>query len=107
MKITNIFLLSIVVLLFSCSDDDNTPLPTSEGMVVSWQVTAIDYSGTSTTTYEGESYKATYTGKGKDMDYTTTFNTDPNTVANEGSYTIELKTTMEGQSTTEDYVYDG
>lgn len=103
MKITKFLLfISIVVVLFSCSEDES-PLPTSEGMIGTWALTAIDYSGTTTTSYAGQSAKATFTGKGKDMDYTTTFNADPNTITSTGGYTIELKTTMGGQTTTEDY----
>ena len=40
------------------------------------------------------------------MDLITTFNSTPNTVTSEGSYTIVLKTTYMGQSTTEEYDVD-
>ncbi|HEY3402151.1 MAG TPA: hypothetical protein VGK59_02125 [Ohtaekwangia sp.] len=105
MKITKLFLLGIAALLFSCSDDE-APLPTADGMIGVWNVTAVDYSGTSTTTFEGQTMKATFTGKGKEMDYTTTFSSSPNTVVSQGSYVIELKTTMAGQTTTEDYEFE-
>jgi len=106
MKITKLFALSIAVLLFSCGEDDEPKLPTVEGMVATWNVTNIDYSGTTTTSYAGQTATANFTGVGKDMDYTITFSTSPNTVVSEGGYTIELTTTVAGQSTTEDYEFD-
>jgi hypothetical protein len=105
MKITKLLFLSIVVILFSCSEDED-PLPTSEGMVGTWSVTGITYKGTTTTSGNGMNVKADFTGTGKEMDFTTTFDSDPNTVTSEGSYVIELKTTVMGQSTTEDYTFN-
>ncbi|HYF71137.1 MAG TPA: hypothetical protein VD884_23575 [Ohtaekwangia sp.] len=107
MKITKFFFVSLLVLFFSCSEDEPSPaLPTVEGLTGSWNMTAIDYSGTSATTFEGSTIKATFTGKGKNMDYTTAFSMDPNAVVSEGSYTIELKTTVAGQTTTEDHEFN-
>lgn len=100
-------MVSLAVLFFSCSDDEPTPaLPTVEGLTATWDLTAIDYSGTTATTFEGSTIKATFTGKGKNLDYTTTFSVDPNTVVSQGSYTIELKTTVAGQTTTEDQEFN-
>lgn len=104
MKLTNLLLICLAV-LFSCSDDDD-PVPTSQGMVGTWSITAVDYRGTTTTTSQGGSVKADYTGTGKDIDVTVTFNENPNTVTSEGSYVIVLKTTMQGQTTTEEYPFD-
>src|SRR5690349_21529334 len=106
MKIIKLFFLGIAVLFFSCGSDDEAPLPAIEGMVGTWNVTAIDYSGTTTTSAAGQSIKATFTGKGKDIDYTTTFSVEPNEVVSNGDYVIELKTTVMGQTTTEDYYFD-
>ena len=105
MKITKFLLLSLAVIFLSCSEDED-PKPTSEGMVGNWAITALDYKGTTTTTAQGASIKADFTGTGKDMDLITTFNSTPNTVTSEGSYTIVLKTTYMGQSTTDEYEMD-
>ncbi len=105
MNYTRLLLLALFVVLFSCSDDE-APLPTSEGMLGTWSVTAISYKGSTTTTVSGVSIKADFTGTGKDMDLTTTFSENPNTVTSEGSYTIVLTTTMLGQTTTEEYPFD-
>jgi hypothetical protein len=105
MKITKFLLLSLAVIFLSCSEDEDI-IPTSEGMVGDWAVTALDYKGTTTTTAQGVSMKVDFTGTAKDMDLITTFNSSPNTVTSEGSYTIVLKTTYMGQSTTEEYEMD-
>ena len=105
MKITKLLLLSLSVILFSCGDDEDFK-PTSQGMVGAWQITAVDYKGTTTTTAQGMSIKADFTGTGKDMTLTTTFAASPNTVTTQGSYTIVLKTTIAGQTETEEYPVD-
>lgn len=103
--ITKIFLLILPVVIFSCSKEDD-PIPTSEGMVGEWSMTALSYKGSTTTKVSGFSAKADFTGTGKDIDFVTTFTADPNNVSSEGSYTIVLKTTIAGQSTTEEVPLD-
>jgi hypothetical protein len=103
MKISKLLFLAIAVFFLSCGDDDKDPVPTGDGLAGSWTATAVDYSGTSTTKYMGETLgDATFTGTGKDMDLTLTFNENPNTYVSKGSYTIALKTTMAGMTTNED-----
>jgi hypothetical protein len=104
MKITKLLLFSLAIIFLSCSKDDD-PKPTSQGMVGAWAVTAVDYKGSSTTTAQGTSIKADFTGTGKDMSLTTTFHENPNTMTSTGSYTIVLKTTMMGQTTTDEYPF--
>jgi hypothetical protein len=101
MKITKFLLLSLAVIFLACSEDDD-PKPTSEAMVGNWAITALEYKGTTTTTAQGATIKADFTGTGKDMDLITHFKANPNTVTSEGSYTIVLKTTYMGQSMTEE-----
>jgi len=106
MKITKLLLLSIAVILFSCSKDED-PKPTGEGLLGTWTLTGLNYYGTTTTRASGMTVEADFTGKGKDMDCTTTFEASPNTVTSQGSYIIELTTTVSGQpSTTDDYEFD-
>ena len=105
MKITKLFLLSLAVIFLSCSEDEEL-IPTSEGMVGNWTATSLDYKGTTTTAAQGATIKVDFTGTGKDMDLITTFDSNPNTVSSEGSYTIVLKTTYTGQSTTDEIEMD-
>jgi len=102
MKITKLFLLGLAVIFLSCSEDED-PKPTNEGMLGEWAATALDYKGTTTTAVQGVSTKVDFTGTGKNMDLTTTFEANPNTVTSEGSYIIVLKTTYMGQTTTDEY----
>jgi hypothetical protein len=101
MKITKLLLIGLAAISFSCSDDEDF-VATSEAMAGDWVITALDYKGTTTTTAEGVSLKADFTGTGKDMDLITSFDVSPNTVTSEGSYTIVLTTNFMGQSTTEE-----
>ena len=105
MKTTKLLFLSLAVIFFSCSEDDE-PLPTSQGMVGTWTMTAVDYRGTSTTTVMGVTAKADFTGTGKDISVMSTFNENPNTVATEGSYIIVLTTTSMGQTHTDEVAFE-
>jgi hypothetical protein len=104
MKITKLLFLGLAVVFLSCGEDD--PKPTSQGILGTWALTAVEYTGTSTTTAQGTSIKADYTGTGKDIQVTTTFNGNPNTVTTEGSYIIVLETTMMGQTSTDEFPFD-
>lgn len=87
-------------LLVSCTKNDQTkPLGSIEG---TWKVTVISYAGTSTTHVAGQTVKADFKGKGKDMDLTLTFSKNPDVYVAKGSYRIEMHTMVEG----EDYPTD-
>jgi hypothetical protein len=100
MKITKLLLICVAALLFSCSDDDDDVKATVQGMIGEWNITDLDYNGTTTTSAQGMNITANFTGTGKDMDLTTIFTASPNTVTTEGSYTIVLESTTLGQTTT-------
>ena len=53
------------------------------------------------TSGQGQNISATFNGEGYDVDYTLTFTENPNKVVSDGSYSIELTTTANGQSTTQ------
>jgi hypothetical protein len=105
MKLTKLLLLGIAVVFLSCGDDDD-PQPTAEALVGSWAITALDYEGTTTTTANGMTISADFEGVGKDMNLVTVFGSNPNTVSNSGSFTIELTTTLAGQSFTEEHMFN-
>lgn len=95
-------LLGLTILIFSCSKENETPY--DESMVVgNWQLTSIDYSGTSTTSILGIKAVTNFTGKGIDMDFKVGFVDDPNEYISMGDYNIELTTELAGQITTEIY----
>ena len=96
-----IFFTTLISLTFSCSSDDDNQ-PANNGNIVGvWKGTAVDYSGTTTTTAQGQSVTATYVGEAYDIDYTLTFTDNPKKVVSAGNYSIELTTTVYGQTTTQ------
>jgi hypothetical protein len=105
MKIANLFLFSLAVLLFSCGKDDD-PVPTADGLIGVWTVTAMEYGGSTITTVSGIKITADFTGAAKDKDMTVTFSQNPKKVTSQGSYTIELTTVTQGQSFTQDYTFN-
>jgi hypothetical protein len=107
MKITKLLFLAVAVFFLSCGDDkDEDPVPTGD-LAGSWNVTAIDYAGTSSTVVMGIESKATFTGTGKNMNLIVTFTEDPNKFTSQGDYVIALKTTIQGQTIDTDYPVTG
>lgn len=102
MKIIKLLMVVGVITFFaSCTEDDNSP---SGGLIGTWKVTALDYSGTSTATIQGfPATTTTFTGTGTDMDLTITFKENPNEYKTAGDYSINLETTTLGQTTTESW----
>jgi len=104
MKIFKLILFTAFIsLTISCSkDDDNPAQPTNNGEIVGvWRGTAVDYTGNTTTSGQGQTITADYVGEAYDIDYTLTFAENPQEVTSDGSYSIELTTTIYGQSTTQ------
>ncbi|HNP67214.1 MAG TPA: lipocalin family protein [Aequorivita sp.] len=103
MKIFKLILFTAFIsLTISCSKDDNNPALENNGNIVGvWKGTTVDYSGATETSGQGQNISATFNGEGYDVDYTLTFTENPNKVVSDGSYSIELTTTANGQSTTQ------
>ncbi|MFK5983720.1 MAG: lipocalin family protein [Flavobacteriaceae bacterium] len=86
----------------SSSDDDNGDTGSGEvdaELVDMWIGSTVNYSGTSVTEIQGVSLTADFVGEGYDIDFTFNFTENPNILTAEGSYSIELTTTIQGQST--------
>jgi len=95
-KLSTLFI-ALVLVLTSCSKDD-TIRDASGDILGVWHGKSVNYSGTSTTNFEGESFKIDYVGEGYDVDFTLTFTDNPNIVASEGSYGVKLTISALGQS---------
>jgi hypothetical protein len=106
MKVTNLLLLGVAVILFSCGDDDPKP-SASQKIVGAWAITAVDYKGTTTSTVQGSTIKTDFSGTGKTMNLTATFGSNPNTVKSEGSYTLAMTSTTSGQTINTEWEFDG
>lgn len=103
MKILKLLLFTAFIsLTISCSSDDDNQEATNNGEIVGvWRGTAVDYTGNTTTSGQGQTIVAEYVGVAYDIDYTLTFTENPQKVISDGSYSIELTTTVYGQSTTQ------
>ncbi len=103
MKIIKLFLFTtFLALTISCSKDDDNPTTANNGNIVGvWKGTTVDYTGSTTTSGQGQTISADYVGEAYDVDYTLTFTENPKKVISDGSYSIELTTTINGQSTTQ------
>lgn len=90
MRFTKLLLfLALPLMMLSCSKEDENPVFDESLLVGDWQISSLDYSGTATTTMDGFSSTATYTGKGVEMDMIVRFLQDPNSVVSDGEYGIE------------------
>jgi len=92
--------IAMLVLLSSCSSDDNnngSNISTAE-IVGIWIGESVDYSGTGSTIFQGETITANFDGEGFDIDYTLTFTENPNNVVANGSYSVVLDYTINGQT---------
>ena len=105
MKIFKLLLLSAVFVLFSaCGGNDDDIIVMDEmtedpppSIIGEWQLTSMQLSGTSSETTKGSPVDATFTGFGKNMDFSIIFTEDPNEYVRDGTYTVELTTTIDGE----------
>lgn len=92
-----ILLIFSSLLFFSCVTEE--PQPTTESRLVGeWEVTSLEYSGTTVTEYEGFSYSIDYTGLGSNIVASYTFSENPNNFSGSGTYDTILTITSEGES---------
>jgi len=103
MKNFKLFLfISLISLTFSCSKDEENPTPTNSGEIIGvWKGTTVNYTGSSTTTVQGQSTIADYIGEGYDVNYTLTFIENTKKFVSDGSFSIELTGTVNGQTFTQ------
>lgn len=96
-----ITLLSFALVFFASCEDDDSSNDTSADLVGTWSMTSLDYDGTSSTTFQGTTTSIDFIGEGTNIDYTLTFDENPNNFDASGSYDIELTTDFMGQTTTQ------
>lgn len=100
-------LLAMAVSFVACSEDDNGNDPSSDDLIGIWQMESLDYSGTSTTTFGGQSNTLNYVGEAYDIDLSITFGEDPNEYKTSGGYTIRLTYEFGGQTIEENVPIEG
>lgn len=94
MKLFWTILAFALLVITACSDDDGVGDP--NGLPGSWQMTALDYTLTSTTISGGQSSNSNYTGTATNMNLTITFSENPNEFTTTGDYDIRLEYTTNG-----------
>ncbi|MCF6347950.1 MAG: DUF5004 domain-containing protein [Flavobacteriaceae bacterium] len=96
---------SITLFLFSCSDNDTTPIDTSaqeQDLIGTWLLIEVTQDGTIDTTFEGIPVTGKITSFGKEIDAQIEFNENPNAFTGSGGYIDEITITFLGQSFTDD-----
>ena len=92
-----LFLATFISFFFSCSSDDNAePANVISG---DWTVSEISYTGNTSTVVAGvPPVSGTFVGTGFDMDLKINFEENPNNYTSTGMYSINLETTVSGQT---------
>ena len=96
-KILVLFVFSAFI--FGCETSDND-LPTASIIGV-WNGVSINFTGTGNAEIQGVPVTADVDGEGYDIDYTVTFDEDPNIVSSIGTISAEVTATLQGQTYTE------
>jgi len=100
--IKNLFMLVFIsAVTFSCNTDDDSSQSTTGDLVGTWELSSLDYSGSSATTFDDETTEFDFTGVGSNIDYELTFEENPNNFEAVGGYDIDLTIAFMGQSTTQ------
>lgn len=97
-----LFMLGLFGLICSCGSDDSSS--SDEGLVGTWNLLTLDYSGVSSVTGSGISSSSEFAGEASDISTTLTFN-DDNTYVASGSYTITLVTEIMGTAFEQEVVF--
>ncbi|KAB1067620.1 hypothetical protein F6U93_10060 [Tamlana haliotis] len=103
MRKISILLITCILVLTSCSSNENEASDISGDLVGTWTATDLVYEGSYETTIAGEDFETYYYGEADEMTNTLTFTESPNTVISEGSYNISLEYTINGVTDT-DYI---
>ncbi len=96
-----VFVFALISFLSSCGNDDENN-PSGDGIIGTWKVTEIDYSGTTTASQQGVEFEADFEGEGVDMDLQMQFDNNMNYTTS-GDYSIILTTSFFGQSIEQRY----
>jgi len=106
MKIFNTLLALFLLLFFTSCEKDETKNLGSDGLLGQWEVSALDYTGSTITEIpDVEIPVLDFEGNGRDLDLSIEFL--ESTFTSEGSYTIDLTMEFGGQSSTVPYPVQG
>ncbi len=96
-KLKLVLAVSISILLFSCSNDDDTQ---NSPLIGTWNLEALDLIiDTTITRADGTVGTINTVGVGRDLEFTNTFTENPNELLKQGAILIDLTTTTDGFET--------
>lgn len=93
--------LFLITSLVGCSSDDDGGNDTSASLVGTWAVTSLEYEGSTSFDFLGETVNTDFNGVGQNFDLDITFTENPNEYTTEGSYDVVLDFTVNGMTETE------
>jgi len=95
----------LVFTIISCGKDDE-PQKSLSDLQGSWDLTSLEYTGVTTTSSNvtGE-LRTDFVGTAKEIDFVFNINED-DTYTNVGTYVVELESTLNGITTTQDVLID-
>lgn len=103
MKIKALIIALLAISILSCSkDDDNSDSEDEIKITGTWDLTEMNYEGTTTINFEGIPVPVNIEGVGEDIDAQIVFEEEPNTVNASGTLTSVVTITVLTESTTEE-----
>ena len=96
-KLILLFICSLLLTLISCSDDDPASIEEPNLLIGAWQAQDLEITGTLSTEIAGIPVTTDFMGDVYEMTSTLTFTENPNNVISQGTYSAELRTTIQGQ----------
>ncbi|WP_299099724.1 hypothetical protein [uncultured Winogradskyella sp.] len=101
-KLKFTFIMCLSIFMMSCSSDDDSNNTLSEDFLLgTWIGVDLEYSGTTEFEYLGIPITTQFVGDAYDIDYSISFMDDPNEFTTDGTYSIELSTTVLGETQVE------
>ena len=94
---TKVLLLALLTatVLSSCKKDSESLTSAETLLLGTWEMTAMTYTGTSSSTTQGFTTVTNFDGVAKDITYEVEFLEDPKTYETAGGYTVELTSVVE------------
>lgn len=99
-KITYLFL-ALTLVITSCSKDDDSAPQISGSISGTWNMISYNYTGTTITEFQGQSITSDFVAEAFDIDYSITFEENPNNLTTDGTFSLRLTTTALGQTQTQ------
>jgi hypothetical protein len=100
----HILAIVVIFVVVSCSKDSQVSYD-PELVAGTWEMTGFDYTGTTTSTIQGNTTSSDFSGVGTRMDMVLALGHNPNTWVSSGSYDIELTWEIQGSEFRQAYPF--